>query len=89
MKLDAQIEFVVDDEQLGIHAGQKANVPVDADYTDADPDEVIYAVEQRLWRDYNHIMFASRSPSDNGDFVIKNLDDVVSDLAKMHPDVEC
>lgn len=81
MKIDAKIEWVIDDSQLGIKSGTTETVCVDCDYVDADYDEVVEWVENALAEKYGTGLYMSRSETDQKDFVIKNMDKLLEDLA--------
>lgn len=81
MKIDVNVEWVIDDDQLGIVSGSTEDVTIDADYTEADANDVIAAVEDELEQKYGVSLKHSRNANtDDGDFVILNLDAVLEDL---------
>ena len=81
MKIDINIEWVIGNDQLGIICGSTEDVTIDTDYTESDENNVLAAVEDELAQKYGVSMKHSRNENtDDGDFVILNLDAVLEDL---------
>lgn len=79
MKIDARVKFVIDDEVLNIHVGDKVTIPVDEDYV-SDFDDVIQTVEEKLYEDYGHSLHYSPDGDIHGDFVIENSQEICDQL---------
>lgn len=79
MKIDVEIEWLIDDAELNIKSGKRELVPVDIDYIE-DEQDLVAGVEFYLECKYGVCMHRSWNSSDDGDFVIDNVEDVLTQL---------
>lgn len=83
MKIDAKIRWMIDDDVLGIVCNSTETVPIDMDYTEADKNAVAESVEYELQVKYGANLITSFAEDDEHDFVIENLDDIVTELQQL------
>lgn len=78
MKVDAHIKFTTGDETLGIQAGDREVVTIDKDYVE-EMNDVVQMVEDGLAKAHGVPVLYSHVSSDNGRFVIENLEELYYD----------
>lgn len=76
MKIDAEIQWLIDKPEYGIACGSIENVAIDLDYLEDDVNDVEATVEYELSEKYGITCNAAYNAID-GDFVIKNIDDIM------------
>ena len=79
MKINVNIEWMIDDTELGIMFGVDELIPIEC--AEANEDNIISAVEYALEEKYGVSMKYSYTEDDDGDFVILNMDELLEDLS--------
>lgn len=77
MKVGAKIQFAADGIVPGVSAEDIVEVPVDLDYIE-DEYDLFYEAELAVEKKYGIVLIASHSAKDDGDFVIKNADEILA-----------
>lgn len=80
MNIKAKVEWIIDDNALGIESGDEEIVIVDSDYVEDNRDAVVEWIETQLSDKYGIELHASEDEDDDGDFVIVDLGEILTEL---------
>lgn len=81
MKIEAKIQWVIDDEVLGITSGKTETVDVDMDYVESYAEDIENWILNELSEKYGTSFTVSYDDELSGDFVIMNMSELLEDLA--------